>query len=452
MLYESESGTFTMALAGDFILTRRLSVFREDRFLELRDIFREADVGFANFESNVHEYLEGHHNLSTGTYVTTEPSLVDEIKWFGINMVACAGSHSFDYGEEGVIFTNYCLEQAGIVHAGTGRNLREARSPAYLDTARGRVALLAATAHFNPKSAIAGEQRPDTPGRPGVNPLRYTTNYVVDSRAMEDLRRLGTALGVEAARERKRNLGFPVAPDVPNQYDFLGRKFIVGNSFAVETRPHDQDLEENLNQVREARYMADWVLVSLHYHEMGGSALLTARMRSEIEEPADFVREFAHQCIDEGADIFVGHGSQVPLGIEIYKGKPIFYSLGSFVFQLETVRYLPDEAYNRYGLDHSASPADFIKTRYENDKRGHPADPLQWQQICAVCQYNSGRLEEIILYPLDLGYGKPRSQRGRPLIADEKLGERILSRVTRLCKGMGTKVSFVQGRGVITVC
>ncbi len=45
--------------------------------------------------------------------------------------------------------------------------------------------------------------------------------------------------------------------------------------------------------------------------------------------------------IDAGADVFVGHGPHVLRGIEIYKGKPIFYSLSNFIFQNETVLRMP---------------------------------------------------------------------------------------------------------------
>jgi poly-gamma-glutamate capsule biosynthesis protein CapA/YwtB (metallophosphatase superfamily) len=450
MLYQSERGNFNIALAGDCMPTRRLSVFREDRYLRLRDIFCEADVGFAHLEATVHTFLEGHLNLSEGTYITTEPSLLEDIKWFGINVVSCAGSHSFDYGEEGILRTMQHLDKAGIIHAGTGRHLREARSPAYLDAPHGRFGLVAATAHL-PEWAAAGEQRPDTTGRPGASPLRYSTTYTVDSQGMKELQRLGTALGVESAKKRTKELGDPTPSDARTTYDFLERNFEIGDSFSIRTKPHYHDLMQIIRQVQEARAMADWVGASLHYHERGGATYLTARLRSEIEEPADFVYEFARRCIDEGADIFIGHGPQVPLGIEIYKNKPIFYSLGSFIFQLETVRYLPQEAYGRYGLDDMATPADFVKARYLNDTKGHPADPLQWQQICALCQYREGKLNEIKLVPLDLGFGKPRSQRGRPLLADEQLGEEIIRRVATLSKRYGTEVSFSNGHGVIKI-
>ncbi len=60
-------------------------------------------------------------------------------------------------------------------------------------------------------------------------------------------------------------------------------------------------------------------------------------------------------------------------------------------------------------------------------------------------------LNEIVLHPLDLGHGKPRSQRGRPLIADEELGEKIIARVAMLSKRLGTEVSFAKGQGIIAL-
>ena len=102
--------------------------------------------------------------------MTTEPKLLEDLKWLGINMVSCANNHAFDYGEGGVLANIRHLDEAGMVHAGTGKNLAEARAPGYLDTPNGRVALIAATATFRQWNQ-AGEQRPDLRGRPGINPL-----------------------------------------------------------------------------------------------------------------------------------------------------------------------------------------------------------------------------------------------------------------------------------------
>ena len=449
MLYDAESGNFVLALLGDVMPTRRLSVFREERYLKLKETLAAADATFANLETTVHEYLQGHQGISGGTYMTTEPRLLDELKWLGVSFVSCANNHAFDYGEEGVVATMRYLDAAGIPHAGTGRNLREARSPAYVDTPRGRVALIAATATFSPQS-IAGEQRPDVPGRAGLNPLRHSVRYMVDPKSFEELRRIGAGLGFDAARTRRGRQGERSArAEKDNEYEFGRLRFVAGEGFAVPTAIHAGDLQENVRQVEEARRMADWVVVSLHCHDMGGPNLLTAQARSELEELADFSVEFAHRVIDAGADLFIGHGPQMPLGVEIYRDRPIFHSLGSTIFELETPRFLPQEAYARYGLGNDTGPADFADTRYQNDTVGHPSDPANWKQAFATCEFRGKKLSSIDLYPLDLGFGKPRWQRGRPMFADPQLGEEIITRIARLSRKYGTDMSWRDGRGVI---
>jgi len=62
-------------------------------------------VAFSNFESTARDYGEGSPTLRRGTYMTTEPHLLEDIKWFGINLVSCANNHAFDYGEEGILAT-----------------------------------------------------------------------------------------------------------------------------------------------------------------------------------------------------------------------------------------------------------------------------------------------------------------------------------------------------------
>ena len=453
MLYESEQGNFSMMLLGDVMPTRRLAIFGEERYLKLRELCSSADATFANLETAVHRYLEGHQNITGGTYMTTEPHLLEDLKWLGVNLVSTANNHAFDYGEEGIMATCGYLDAAGIAHAGTGRHLREARAPAYLDTKRGRVALIAVTATM-PGHAIAGAQRPDTPGRAGVNPLRHSLTHVVDQRGFDELARLGAALGYDAARTRRENLGDArsrIGAQSASEYSLGNMRFEKGDSFALRTVGHKRDVEENLQQIKEARRMSDWVVVSLHCHELGGDKLLTAAHRSEIDELADFAVDFAHRAIEAGADIFVAHGPQEPFGIEIYRGRPIFYSLGTTIFELETPRFLAEEAYARYGLGGAAGPADFADVRYQNDRVGHPADPNYWKQMVGKCEFQERKLARVELYPLDLGFGKARWQRGRPLLADENLGREIIDKVASLSRRRGTEVKWQDGRGVILV-
>ncbi len=451
MLYDSERGDFTVALAGDSMLTRRLSVFREENYTALVHILRAADAAFTNLESTIHSWDEGSPGITQGTFMTTDPRLVEEFLWMGIKILSCANNHAFDYGEGGILATLSHLDGAELSHAGTGRNLAEARAPAYLDTPRGRLALISATATYRPWNR-AGAQRPDLRGRPGVNPLGFQTTYAVDLRAFQELRRTSSALGLDLGKERNRGHFFSakeISDEKEKELDFFGQRFIQSEGFAISTKLNQRDLEENLRSVCEARRQADWVLVSLHFHEFGAASLLKARRRTELEEPADFVKVFAHEAIDAGADIFVGHGSHFPLGIEIYQGKPIFYSVGNFIFQNETVEIFPAEAYERFDLDSRATPADFLDARTDGGKKGHPSDPLYWENIVAECQFKQRRLNEVKLYPIDQGHGRPRAQRGRPILADGETAVRILERVQRLSQAYGARVDIKDGIGFI---
>src|SRR6185312_9559165 len=187
----------------DCMLTRRLSVFDEPEFLALRALFRESHAGFVNLESVVRRPDEGTPGVTRGTYMTTPPELLSELSWLGVTMVSTANNHAYDYGEGGLMATVRHLEQAGIMFAGSGQNLAEARRPGYLDTRAGRVALIATTATYRPWNA-ASPQRPDMRGRPGINPLASATTYSVDDPTFRALQAMSAGLGFDQTRKRNR--------------------------------------------------------------------------------------------------------------------------------------------------------------------------------------------------------------------------------------------------------
>ena len=441
MLYEAESGDFTLAAAGDTMITRRLSVFREPRFLALMDVFRQADVGYANLEMLMHDY-EHSPGMAGGTFTASDPANLRDLKWAGVGLVSTANNHGYDYGEGGLLANIAHLRRAGFAFAGTGANLSEARAPGYLDTPAGRVALIAASSTF-PEAGRAMDQRPDARGRPGINALRHSAAYSIDRPAFDAMRRVSRELGFEAANDAQRRFrpkGTVMADD-DSQLAFLGRRFVLGETFGVSTKPNRRDMDDNLKWIRDARRMADWVLVSFHCHESGGAR----------DEPPDFLKTFARACIDAGADAFLGHGPHVTRGIEIHGGKPIFYSLGNFIFQNDTVRWQPAFNYESVRLGHDHTPADFYDRRSENDARGFPADPVYWQSVVAQCEFRARALSRIVLHPIDMGHGKPRSQRGRPLIADARAGKRALDRIRRLSKPFGVNVEMENGVGIVQI-
>jgi len=423
-VFAQQPGTVRFAFAGDSLINLRISVYDEPDYLAMLDRIRTADFAFTNLETVIHNYDYPAAAQSGGTYLGSPAWVLDELKWAGFRLFATANNHATDYGTEGMRSTLRALAAAGLTYAGTGENLARARAPGYLDTRKGRVALIACASTF-PEAAAAGAQRPDLPGRPGLNPLRYTTTYTVD-RAF-----LGTI----------RKLSGSAAPADARRLSFLGAQFVEGEAPAVATEPRASDLDGITQSIRNARRQADWVIASVHVH-LG--------QPGDRQRPPDFIVKFAHAAIDAGADVVVGHGPHVLRGVEIYKGKPILYSIGNFIFENETLPYLPQENYDQYQLPSDALPADFYDARSQGDTRSYPADRLNWESVIAEVTFDGDRkLREVVFTPIVLGYGQDRLRRGRPRPATGDQAREIIERLASLSKPFGSEVEFIDGRGVV---
>jgi poly-gamma-glutamate synthesis protein (capsule biosynthesis protein) len=190
--------------------------------------------------------------------------------------------------------------------------------------------------------------------------------------------------------------------------------------------------------------MADYVVVSIHSHEAAPGA-------NALQEPAQFVRDFAHAAVDAGADVFVGHGNHALRGIEIYHGKVIFYSLGNFIFENDLVVPQPTEFYDQFGLGADALPAQAFDTRSDHDRKSFPANPLLWRSVVAHVVFRDQRPAEVTLIPITLGFGKARPDRGYPEIADAKAAQEILGNLQQLSQPFGTNITIKDGVGIITI-
>jgi poly-gamma-glutamate synthesis protein (capsule biosynthesis protein) len=178
------------------------------------------------------------------------------------------------------------------------------------------------------------------------------------------------------------------------------------------------------------------VVVSFHAHEQGDTK----------EEPADFLRDFAHRMVEEGADIVVGHGPHLLRGIEIYEGKPIFYSLGNFLGQNELVYKLPADSYEEFRVDPLETPSQVFRSRTQNDQKSFPADKRFWQTIMPVCSFEEGELADIELVPVSLGHGEISHRRGRPKMAGSEEASEIFTRFEKLSAQFGTELTHHNGR------
>jgi hypothetical protein len=262
-----------------------------------------------------------------------------------------------------------------------------------------------------------------------MNPLRFDTNYVVSEEKLEQLKAISKVTDINSWTNLMIKEGFAVEP-TDGSFTFGNYRFTAGQEEGEVTKPSAKDLDRILRSIEEAKRQADYVLVSIHAHEMKGE---------DKSLPADFLQEFSRKCIDQGAHAIIGHGPHVLRGIEIYKGRPIFYSLGNFIFQNETVAKLPADFYEKYGLGHSDFVANALDKRTNNNTKGLGVHEDVWESVIPVWSMENGELTELKLYPIELGFGTPRYKRGWPELAKNSV---ILEKLKGLCEPFGTKLQI----------
>lgn len=415
-----------IALTGDTVVTRPLSGHSEPEYLALLSVLRKADAAFTNLETLFHDF-EGPAMPSLPS-LRSDPKLARDLAWAGFDLVARANNHAGDYGTEGLRATSRHVAAAGILQAGAGESLAQARRAAVFRGPAGSVALVSAASTF-PDSARAGNPRGRIPARPGINPLRIETTYVVPRERLEQLRAMARELGQSPPAEGDR-------------LDLGDLRFAVGEKPGVSTKADPGDLEAIAAEVRRASAGADHTIVSIHCHEAAAG---------DRETPPPFLVAFAHAMIDAGADTVVGHGPHVLRGIELYRGRPILYSLGNFVFEYETLAELPADDYEDVNLPATAKPDDFFDRYDQGGARGYPADAQVWESSVAVARWSGKRLEALELYPISLGFGLPRRERGRPRLASADLSRKILERLARLSEPFGTHIELADGVGRVVL-
>ena len=448
MLYESEQGNITITLTGDSMITRAMQPFRESQFQGLVNLLRESDVTVANLEMLFHDFEMSWSYKGAASFQVSNPSNLHDLKWMGVDVVTTATNHAFDYGEAGFLTTLRHCQEAGLPQAGGGRHLDESRAPTYLDTCGGRVAVMATTSTYSEESR-SGPGRADFPGKPGVSTLRHEIVNRVPQEILATLSKAKQALGYNAREEsRRKQAGHNGSSEPTNELRWLGGKFVAANDFGVTTSCNKQDLKSFERWLRGAKRQSDWVVFATHCHESGTSDEWYGQT---AVKPPDFLTEFAHFTIDNGADAFVSHGTHYLRGIEIYKGKPIFYSLGNFIFQNETVEWLPHAAYEGLNLSDDDTPGDWGWGRSAGGKHGHAANPVFYRSAVAECRYADKQLKEIRLHPVDLGFQRPIGQRGRPMLAEGEVARQVLTWLQRVSKPFGTEIRIEGNTGVITL-
>lgn len=418
------TATLSMAFTGDVILTRRVSPLTEPGFVKVRALLTGADCTFGNCElviADRHEGVPSAAGRSLSSVVRSH--MADELRWLGYDVMGTANNHTLDYGTGGVAATLRHLDRVGIVAAGTGMNLQEAAAPRYVETAGGRVALIGCASTVA-AHAPAVLERGDYPGVPGTNTIRIVRKWQLPKAQLDAVKAAADAL----LPVQFSGAAFPVPPGL----SFMGNAFVEGPVADVLSEPHPQDLKRITTAIAQARPNARLVVGSIHAHEI----------YRDLTTPDTFVPLLARAAIDAGADVFVVHGSHYMAGMELYKGQPIFYGLGDFVFQYLTFEALGADSYEAYGLEPLSTPPSAAV-----DKIPLRGGQQLWETIVPVLQWSGDKLTSLTVQPVTLGMDRPIHDRGTPVMASAADGERIVADFARLSSGV--PVSWTDGRGVV---
>jgi poly-gamma-glutamate capsule biosynthesis protein CapA/YwtB (metallophosphatase superfamily) len=348
-----------------------------------------------------------------------------------------------DDGVEGMFHTMRVLDDAGITNAGTGKDLQDARRARFTATPKGVVGIVGMFS-IDPASSPPESKYTDArPNTPGLNPLRVTPYNIVSAEHMKQLKAIR-----DAVYAHRSEVTVPVAPvskdERADEVSLFGSFYKVGDnvgsisySFDVAERTANvrgggaNDLDAILQSIRAGKQTTDFMVVAIHCHQNS----FAYQAYSHDNHVPDFLVELAHKSIDAGADVFVGPGVHTIRGVEIYKGKPIFYGVGNFLFPQGAVASITN------GRQEPASVA---------NQTGQPDDR---EALLTTSRYEGGKLVEVRIYPADLGrdFDRTISKAGLPMTPSPANAQKILKVVQDASKVFGTTIAIENSVGVIRV-
>jgi poly-gamma-glutamate synthesis protein (capsule biosynthesis protein) len=416
-------GSLTLAAAGDIVISRPLA--REDRDAAFQDTARivgEASIAVANLEMNLlaPERAETARRQPGRRWTFGTAREAADLESIGFDVLGQANNHALDYGTDGMSDTRMVLTAAGLMTAGSGSDLGEARAPLVVGDARRAIAILA-VAISSSSADVATPRRAGSNGWPGINALTYRAQITADAETYATLRR---AAGAEGAAET-------------DQFTLQGTVVRKAAETSVTLAPDAGDVSGILAAIANARAAGGVVVVSLHSHEPSDRS----------PDPADFVRVFARQAIDAGARLVVGHGPHRLRGVEVYRGGAILYSLGNFLYRVDEGHPPAADAFDA-GVDMFS-----LAMGMSGASATAPGDDADawWEGALAVATFDGDRLAALQLHPVDLGRQLPSARRGiprRPALPD---ATNTLETLVRLSRPFGTTIQIDDGVGYVRI-
>ncbi|HYM70050.1 MAG TPA: CapA family protein [bacterium] len=275
------TGSGTVSLVGDVMIARPFAQSGRGGaagFQAAIAAMREADLVIANLEmplSRRGSKVPKHSNLRS------DPDVIRDVRAMGVHAVTLANNHMCDYGPEGLHDTVAACREAGIACCGAGADLSEALEPARLRAGGAEVALLSVACTLPVESAAR-------PGKPGIAPIEVGCSFEPDFNLMVE--QPGTV---------------PV----------------------VHTWASPKDQQRVCDRIAALRAEGRTVIVGIHW------GVPEHWLSPVLGRLVEYQRPLGHALIDAGAEIVFGHHSHSLHPIEVYRGRPIFYSAGNFLFE-----------------------------------------------------------------------------------------------------------------------
>ncbi len=268
-------------LVGDVMIRGRVpeSYWQSDHpFSEVVRYLNERGVVVANLEmplSNRGVKMPKWSNLRS------QPDVIHDVRRFGIDSVSLANNHMLDYGPDALFDTLTACDAAGVPRCGAGQDLDESLDPVVLDVGREQVVVLGVATTL----PVGSEARSD---RPGIAPIRVSQSFEVEPNLMAEQ---------------------------------------PGMVPVVRTQANGEDQAIVCDRIRALKQDGKIVIVMIHWGVPEHWLSPYTGLLAEYQQP------LGRALIDAGADAVCGHHSHTLHPIELYRGKPIFYSLGNFLFE-----------------------------------------------------------------------------------------------------------------------
>lgn len=505
---------FTVVGVGDLLEFQPFSKNIDPNVQYLVNLVRNADVSIGDFENEIFDFDNFGH--AGGNLATKE--VADDWAAMGIDMVSRANNKVMR--APGIWEDFRQVERVGIVHVGVAKTLPEARMGRYFETPKGLVGMVGISSDGGTDACCAGGPvtnvtpaqlaqvkamkdsivarrkevgvpidlpEPDPDGVVNVFGVTFKAGAAAAgadapaARARRDPSEMSPGPQDGVKNSLRVTLYHGVTPEQMKQLRAIAGDTgsgadlkAFGTQFRVMDRPGEHsfdmnpgDLREILTQIRTAKQASDILVSNFHWHQNR----YDFQHYSYDHFPADFEIKFAHQAIDQGVDFFLAQGVHTLKGVEIYKGKPIFYGVSNFVFQsaimpqgkgsLPPVPGVTNAAgegrppAGMAGLPGSrrrGSSADDNAIVGEHESQGFWQLRANLEAILAYAHYENGQLTEVRIYPVDLGQ-TPRvgTQVGIPKRPSPEVAKAILDEVIEYSKPFGTKITVEDGVGIIRI-